>query len=87
MTGVFADFKHAMIQERAARTKDECKALRQPRRPSVPLWRRAVCIRSPLADTARVRELKGQGMRPTDIAKALGIGRASVYRAMYGVIG
>jgi DNA invertase Pin-like site-specific DNA recombinase len=46
-----------------------------------------VCIRSPLADTARVRELKGQGMRPTDIAKALGIGRASVYRAMYGVIG
>jgi DNA invertase Pin-like site-specific DNA recombinase len=29
-----------------------------------------------------VRELKAQGMRPTDIAKALGIGRASVYRML-----
>jgi DNA invertase Pin-like site-specific DNA recombinase len=32
-------------------------------------------------DEARVRELKAQGMRPTDIAKTLGIGRSSVYRA------
>jgi DNA invertase Pin-like site-specific DNA recombinase len=29
---------------------------------------------------SRVRELKAQGMRPVDIAKALKIGRASVYR-------
>jgi hypothetical protein len=27
-----------------------------------------------------VRELKAQGMRPTDIAKTMGIGRTSVYR-------
>jgi DNA invertase Pin-like site-specific DNA recombinase len=31
---------------------------------------------------ARVRELKIQGMGPTEIAKALKIGRASVYRAL-----
>jgi DNA invertase Pin-like site-specific DNA recombinase len=30
----------------------------------------------------RVRELKAQGMRPVDIAKALKIGRASVYRVL-----
>jgi DNA invertase Pin-like site-specific DNA recombinase len=30
----------------------------------------------------RVRELKAGGMRPTDIAKALEIGRASVYRVL-----
>jgi DNA-binding IclR family transcriptional regulator len=29
-----------------------------------------------------VRELKGQGLGATDIAKALGIGRASVYRVL-----
>jgi hypothetical protein len=29
-----------------------------------------------------VHELKAQGMRPTDIAKALKIGRASVYRVL-----
>jgi DNA invertase Pin-like site-specific DNA recombinase len=29
-----------------------------------------------------VRELKAQGMRPADIAKALKIGRASVYRVL-----
>jgi DNA invertase Pin-like site-specific DNA recombinase len=33
-------------------------------------------------DGRRVRELKAQGMRPTDIAKALKIGRASVYRVL-----
>ncbi len=31
-------------------------------------------------DAATVREMKAQGLGATDIAKALGIGRASVYR-------
>jgi DNA invertase Pin-like site-specific DNA recombinase len=31
---------------------------------------------------SRVRELKAQGMRSVDIAKALKIGRASVYRVL-----
>jgi DNA invertase Pin-like site-specific DNA recombinase len=33
-------------------------------------------------EALRVRGLKAQGMRPTDIAKALKIGRASVYRVL-----
>jgi DNA invertase Pin-like site-specific DNA recombinase len=33
-------------------------------------------------EASRVRELKAQGMRPSDIAKALKIGRASVYRLL-----
>jgi hypothetical protein len=35
--------------------------------------------RPPSIEASRVRELKAQGMRPVDIAKALQIGRASVY--------
>jgi DNA invertase Pin-like site-specific DNA recombinase len=37
---------------------------------------------SPSIVAARVRELKDQGMRPVDIAKALKTGRASVYRLL-----
>jgi DNA invertase Pin-like site-specific DNA recombinase len=33
-------------------------------------------------EASQVRELKAQGMRPSDIAKALKIGRASVYRVL-----
>ena len=33
-------------------------------------------------DAAKVRELKASGMGPTKIAKALTIGRASVYRVL-----
>jgi DNA invertase Pin-like site-specific DNA recombinase len=33
-------------------------------------------------DAARVRELKAQGLGPSEIAKALKIGRASVYRVL-----
>jgi DNA invertase Pin-like site-specific DNA recombinase len=33
-------------------------------------------------DVARVREMKAQGLGATVIAKMLGIGRASVYRAL-----
>jgi DNA invertase Pin-like site-specific DNA recombinase len=38
--------------------------------------------RKPSIDMARVRELKTEGLGPTEIAKALGIGRASVYRVL-----
>ena len=33
-------------------------------------------------DAARVRELKAKGLGPSRIAETLGIGRASVYRAL-----
>jgi DNA invertase Pin-like site-specific DNA recombinase len=33
-------------------------------------------------DAAQVRELKAQSVGPSEIAKKLGIGRASVYRAL-----
>jgi DNA invertase Pin-like site-specific DNA recombinase len=38
--------------------------------------------RPPSIEASRVREIKAQGMRPVDIAKALKIGRASVYRVL-----
>jgi DNA invertase Pin-like site-specific DNA recombinase len=38
--------------------------------------------RPPSIEASRVREMKAQGMRPVDIAKALKIGRASVYRVL-----
>jgi DNA invertase Pin-like site-specific DNA recombinase len=37
-------------------------------------------------DAARVRELKARGLGATEIAKALKIGRASVYRALEGPV-
>jgi DNA invertase Pin-like site-specific DNA recombinase len=45
--------------------------------------------RPPSIEASRVRELKTQGMpcRPTDIAKALKIGRASVYRVLGASVG
>ena len=33
-------------------------------------------------DTARVQQLKAEGWGPSQIARKLGIGRASVYRAL-----
>jgi DNA invertase Pin-like site-specific DNA recombinase len=38
--------------------------------------------RPPSVDAEKVRELKAAGMGPTEIANALKIGRASVYRAL-----
>lgn len=38
--------------------------------------------RKPSVSVDEVRKLKSEGMRPTDIAKKLNIGRASVYRAL-----
>lgn len=38
--------------------------------------------RKPHVDVAEIRRLKSDGMGPTEIAKTLNIGRASVYRAL-----
>jgi DNA invertase Pin-like site-specific DNA recombinase len=38
--------------------------------------------RKPTVDVVRVRALKGEDLGPSAIAKTLGIGRASIYRAL-----
>jgi DNA invertase Pin-like site-specific DNA recombinase len=70
MLGVFAEFETNLRRERQLEGIAKAKAagVYKGRPPSI--------------DAARVRELKMQGMGPTDIAKALKIGRASVYRVL-----
>jgi DNA invertase Pin-like site-specific DNA recombinase len=70
MLGVFAEFETNLRKERQLEGIAKAKE-------------RGVYKGRPASiDVARVRELKAQGMRPVDIAKTLGIGRASVYRAL-----
>ena len=70
MLGVFAEFETNLRRERQlegiARAKAE--GVYKGRPASI--------------DAAKVRELKAGGMGPTEIAKALKIGRASVYRVL-----
>jgi DNA invertase Pin-like site-specific DNA recombinase len=70
MLGVFAEFETNLRRERQLEGIAKAKAagVYKGRPPSI--------------EASRVRELKAQGMRPTDIAKALKIGRASVYRVL-----
>jgi DNA invertase Pin-like site-specific DNA recombinase len=70
MLGVFAEFETNLRRERQSEGIAKAKAagVYKGRPASI--------------DEAKVRALKAQGMRPTDIAKTLGIGRTSVYRAL-----
>lgn len=70
MLGVFAQFEHAIRKERQAEGIAKAKAagVYKGRKPSVPV--------------DDVRRLKADGVSPTEIAKRLGIGRASVYRVL-----
>ena len=70
MLGVFAEFETNLRRERQLEGIAKAKAagIYKGRPASI--------------EAARVRELKAQGMRATDIAKALKIGRASVYRLL-----
>jgi DNA invertase Pin-like site-specific DNA recombinase len=70
MLGVFAEFETNLRRERQLEGIAKAKAagIYKGRPASI--------------DAARVRELKAQGMGPTEIAKALKIGRASVYRVL-----
>src|SRR5215475_6990551 len=70
MLGVFAEFETNLRKERQLEGIAKAKAAgRYKGRP--------VTI-----DAAKVQTLKAQGMKPSAIAKALNIGRASVYRAL-----
>jgi DNA invertase Pin-like site-specific DNA recombinase len=70
MLGVFAEFETNLRRERQLEGIAKAKAagIYKGRPASI--------------DGARVRELKAQGLGPTEIAKALKIGRASVYRVL-----
>ena len=70
MLGVFAEFETNLRKERQMEgiQKAKEKGLYMGRKPSV--------------DVEAVRELRAKGMGGSQIAKELGIGRASVYRAL-----
>lgn len=70
MLGVFAQFETALRRERQMEGIAKAKAagVYQGRKPTVPI--------------EEVRRLRQEGVSPTEIAKRLSIGRASVYRAL-----
>lgn len=70
MLGVFAEFETALRRERQMEGVAKAKAagVYKGRKPSV--------------NVARVRELRDAGMKPSAIAKELGVGRTSVWRAL-----
>jgi DNA invertase Pin-like site-specific DNA recombinase len=75
MLGVFAQFETALRRERQMEGVAKAKAagVYKGRKPSV--------------DVAKVRELRSEGVGPAEIARRLGIGRASVYRVLGAVEG
>jgi DNA invertase Pin-like site-specific DNA recombinase len=70
MLGVFAEFETNLRRERQLEGIAKAKAagVYRGRKPSI--------------EPTQVRELRAQGLGATEIAKALGIGRASVYRLL-----
>jgi DNA invertase Pin-like site-specific DNA recombinase len=70
MLGVFAEFETNLRKERQLEgiAKAKANGVYKGRRVSI--------------DVATVHEMRARGLGPTAIAKALSIGRASVYRAL-----
>ena len=70
MLGVFAEFETNLRRERQLEgiAKAKAQGVYKGRKASI--------------DPARVKQLKSDGLRPTQIARTLKIGRASVYRAL-----
>lgn len=70
MLGVFAEFETSLRRERQLEGIERAKAANVYKgRPAT-------------ISADRVRALKAEGVRPTEIARRLGIGRASVYRLL-----
>src|SRR6201996_9531102 len=70
MLGVFAEFETNLRRER------QLEGIAKAKQAGVYKGRPASI------DAAEIRQLKAGGMGPSEIAKTLGIGRASVYRAL-----
>jgi DNA invertase Pin-like site-specific DNA recombinase len=72
MLGVFAEFETNLRRER------QTEGIARAKVSGIYAGKR----RPASIDAARIREMKAQGLGATAIAKALGIGRASVYRVL-----
>jgi DNA invertase Pin-like site-specific DNA recombinase len=72
MLGVFAEFETNLRRER------QLEGIARAKAEGVYMGRPASI------DVAKVRAMKAKGLGATEIAKALKIGRASVYRALAG---
>jgi DNA invertase Pin-like site-specific DNA recombinase len=72
MLGVFAEFETALRRERQAEgiARAKARGVYKGRRPAV--------------DPARVRALHAEGVRPSEIARRLKVGRTTVWRALRG---
>jgi DNA invertase Pin-like site-specific DNA recombinase len=70
MLGVFAEFETNLRRER------QLEGIAKAKLAGVYKGRPATI------DVSRIREMKAEGVRPSTIARQLGIGRASVYRAL-----
>ena len=70
MLGVFAEFETNLRKER------QLEGIAKAKQAGVYKGRPASI------DPTHVRQMKADGLGPSEIAKALGIGRASVYRAL-----
>jgi DNA invertase Pin-like site-specific DNA recombinase len=72
IVGAIAQFERAMVLERQREgiAKAKAKGKYKGRQPTAK------------AKTGKVRQLHAQGVRPVDIARQLGISRASVYRCL-----
>ncbi len=70
LMGAFAEFERSMIRKRQAEgiARAKAKGVYKGRKATI--------------DCERVAELHAEGMGATEIAKSLGIGRASVYRVL-----
>ena len=70
MLGVFAEFETNLRRERQMEgiARAKARGIYKGRKPSV--------------DAAEVRRLNAEGMRPSEIARQMGIGRTSVWRAL-----
>ena len=70
MLGVFAEFETNLRRERQMEgiARAKARGVYKGRRPSV--------------DTGEVRRLHAEGVRPSEIARRMGIGRTSVWRAL-----
>jgi len=75
MVGILAELEKSLIQERtqAGRVAAKARGVRMGRKPILTT-----------AQVAHVRKLVGQGERPTEVAKLLGVSRRTVYRVLAG---